>query len=215
MRSERIEQYQQSSVVCAGQRACGVYFIKQTHHRSDGGVELKCFDVLADLLDGLVHGSAELVAVLVAGNYLLLHSPYSVEEALAALDAVLLPRSSLFEVAYEHLVKTEGIGTVFLYNIVRIYNVALGLGHLCELAGTLGVLAEYHTVGGALHVRLLAGNNALIIQELVPEAAVQQVERGVLHTAVLPVDRHPVLERFLGCKLLVVVRVAVAQEVPA
>ena len=61
----------------------------------------------------------------------------------------------------------------------------------------------------------LQGTTPMIIQELMPEAAVQQVERGVLHTAVVPVDWHPVLERFLGCKLLVVVRVAVAQEVPA
>ncbi|CCY20904.1 uncharacterized protein BN782_00673 [Eubacterium sp. CAG:786] len=162
-----------------------------------------------------MHGSAQLVAVLVAGYYLILQRPYSVEEALAALYAVLLPGSGFLEVADEHLVQAQGIRAEFPYNIVRVNDVALGLRHLCELTGALGVLAEYHSVGGTLHVRLLAGNDALVVQELVPETAVQQVERGVLHAAVVPVNGHPVFERFLGGKLLVVVRVAVTQEVPA
>ena len=57
-------------------------------------------------------------------------------------------------------------------------------------------------------------HNADVIQELVPEAAVQQMQRGVLHAAVVPVDRRPVFERFLGGQRLVVVRVHIAQEVP-
>ena len=67
---------------------------------------------------------------------------------------------------------------------------------------------------GALSIGFLGGHNADVIQELVPEAAVQQMQRGVLHAAVIPIDRAPVFERFLGAQRLIVVRVHIAQEVP-
>ena len=36
----------------------------------------------------------------------------------------------------------------------------------------------------------------------------------MLHTAVVPIDRHPIIQRFLGGKSLIVMRIAIAQEVP-
>ena len=48
-----------------------------------------------------------------------------------------------------------------------------------------------------------------------PETAVQQVQGGVLHAAVVPVHGAPILERLLAGDGVVVLRVAVAQEVPA
>ena len=36
----------------------------------------------------------------------------------------------------------------------------------------------------------------------------------MLHTAVIPVDRCPVFQRFLGSECLVVVRIAIPQEIP-
>ena len=53
------------------------------------------------------------------------------------------------------------------------------------------------------------------MQKQVPEAAVEQVQRGVLHAAVVPVHGHEVVQRLLAGERLVVMRVAVAQEVPA
>ena len=79
----------------------------------------------------------------------------------------------------------------------------------------MGVQAQDHAVGGTLLVRLLGGHNADVIQELVPETAVQQVQGGVLHAAVVPVHGAPILERLLAGDGVVVLRVAVAQEVPA
>ena len=67
----------------------------------------------------------------------------------------------------------------------------------------------------ALLIRLLGRHDADVIQKLVPEAAVEQVERGVLHAAVVPVDRAPVVQRLLGGECFVIVRVHVAQEIPA
>ena len=70
-------------------------------------------------------------------------------------------------------------------------------------------------MGGALGVRLLGVHDADVVQELMPEAAVEQVERGVLHAAVVPVYRTPVFLSVLADKLVVIVWVHIAQEVPA
>ena len=47
-----------------------------------------------------------------------------------------------------------------------------------------------------------------------PESRVQKVTRYVLHTTVVVVDRHPVLELVRICKGLIVVRIAETEEVP-
>ena len=66
----------------------------------------------------------------------------------------------------------------------------------------------------ALGIGLLRVDNADVVEELVPEAGVEQVQRGVLHAAVVPVHRAPVLLRLVRDRLMVVVRIHIAQEVP-
>ena len=105
--------------------------------------------------------------------------------------------------------QTHSVGTVLCNDIVGVDDVAARLRHL------LAALAEDHAVARTLGIRLLGGDNTDIIQELVPEARVQQVQSRVLHAAVIPVNRRPVFERFLACKLLIIVRIHIAQEVPA
>ena len=68
--------------------------------------------------------------------------------------------------ADEHLIGTQSICTVILYDVIRVYNVATGLGHL------LAVGAKDHTVAGSLLVRFGSRYYALIIQELMPETGV-------------------------------------------
>ncbi len=72
-----------------------------------------------------------------------------------------------------------------VHDVVGVDHVAAGLGHL------LAALAQDHAVAGALGVGLLGGHHADVVQELVPEAGVQQVQGGVLHAAVVPVHRGP------------------------
>ena len=66
----------------------------------------------------------------------------------------------------------------------------------------------------ALGIGLLRVDNADVVEELVPEAGVEKVQRGVLHAAVIPVHRAPVLLRLVRDRRLVVVRIHIAQEVP-
>ena len=69
-------------------------------------------------------------------------------------------------------------------------------------------------MSGALLVGFRRRHSANIIQELMPETAVQQMQGGVLHAAVVPVHGRPVLQRLLGGQSVLAVGVHVAQEVP-
>ena len=62
-------------------------------------------------------------------------------------------------------------------------------------------------MAGALLVGFGRGHHADVVQEAVPEPAVQQMQRGVLHAAVVPVHRQPVLQLLHGGQFLVVVGV--------
>ena len=66
----------------------------------------------------------------------------------------------------------------------------------------------------ALRIRLGRRHLADVVEEFMPEAAVKQMQRRMLHAAVVPVDGEPVVERFLARERLVVVRVRIAQEIP-
>ena len=79
----------------------------------------------------------------------------------------------------------------------------------------VGVQAKDHAVGSTLLVGLCRGHHTDIVQELMPEAAVQQVQGGVLHAAVIPIHGAPVLQGLLAGDSIVVVGIAVTQEIPA
>ena len=55
----------------------------------------------------------------------------------------------------------------------RVDHIAAGLGHL------LAVRAEDHAVAGALLIRFGRGHHADVVEEAVPEAGIEQVQRGV------------------------------------
>ena len=135
--------------------------------------------------------------------------PVPLQKALAALNGVTVPGSSLFKIANEHLIQAHGVCTVLIHDLVRVDYIAAGLAHF------LAVLTQDHTVGGTLLVRLLGRHHANVIQELVPEAGVQQMQGGVLHTAVVPVHRRPVIQGFRRCQSVRIVGIHIAQEVPA
>ncbi len=190
--------------------AVGIEVVHQGHQGGDGGVELHGLDVLGHLLDGLVDGGLVDLGVLLAGVLLVGGQvPHPVQEALAALHAVGGPGGGLLEVADEHDIGAHGVRAILLDDVVGVDHVAPALGHL------LAALAQDHAVGGALLIGLLGGHHADVVEELVPEAAVQQVQGGVLHAAVVPVHGGPVVQGLRGGQGLVVVGVHIAQEVPA
>jgi len=60
-------------------------------------------------------------------------------------------------------------------------------------------------MGSTLLVWFRSRNNALVIQEFMPESGIQQMQGRVLHTTIVPVNRQPVFECFRTCQCLVIV----------
>ena len=85
-------------------------------------------------------------------------------------------------------------------NIVR----CIMLGHF------FAVFTQDHTVACPLCIRLLAAYCADVVQKLMPETGIQQMQRRMLHTAVIPIDRQPVIERLFCGKRAYIVRITIA-----
>ena len=209
MRRNGVEQQEQGFEFPTRHAAGGNHLIHQRHHLRDGGVVLHGFVIQRNLLNRLMHERVQLLAVPLVGRHVLLQAPHTVKEAAAALRALRAPRNRLIERAHEHLVHAESVRANFINNVIRIDDVAARLGHL------LAVLAKNHAVAGALLVGFRRGNHANVMQEQMPETAVQQMQGRVLHAAVVPVHGQPIAKRFGRGNGCFAVRVAVAHEVPA
>ena len=57
-------------------------------------------------------------------------------------------------------------------------------------------------------------NDAHVTQCFDEETGIEQMHHGMLGTAGIDIDRHPLLELFLAEGLFVIVRIAVAEEIP-
>ena len=186
MGSNGVQQHQQGMELLFGDGAQIVHLVYHGHHSGDGGVVLHGLVVLGHLLYGAVNDGHQFGTYALCIAEHILQTPHSVKEPAAAPGAGGTPGNGLIERAHEHLIETESICAHFVYHVVGVDNIASGLGHLFV------VFAQYHAVTGALLIGLLGGNHADIIKELMPETGVQQMQRGVLHAAVVPVYRHPI-----------------------
>ena len=83
-----------------------------------------------------------------------------------------------------------------------------------QIDEAVGIQAQDHAVSGALLVGFRRRHDADVVQELMPETAVEQMQGGVLHAAVVPVHRRPVFQRLFGSEGVLAVGVHIAQEVP-
>ena len=70
-------------------------------------------------------------------------------------------------------------------------------------------------MAGTLGIGLFGMDHTDVIEELVPEPGIEQVQRGVLHAAVVPVHGAPILLCLAGDGSRVVVGIHIAQIVPA
>ena len=256
-------------------------FVDADHKGRDGGVVRERLDVLRHLLDEFVDGLQVLrssVCCCVTATYRTTEVPELLQEAVATVDTVGVPGFRLLHGTEEHLVETQGVGTVLLDNHIRIDDVEHRLRHLFDgpaalvltilknefgiailrtpsleglnvehvsrddvhidvdrrrgvlvlqaeadeltLVGTL-VLDAIHEVGAALNhtlidqllERLVLARVAGVIEELVPETAINQVTRSMLRTTHVEVDVAPVLIDVLVDERLLILRVHIAQVV--
>ena len=122
--------------------------------------------------------------------------PHPIQEPLAALYRIIGPGSSFFKVADKHDIQPHGIRAIAPDHVVRVDHIAQGLGHfhrgpqslvsillnqgiLLLLGGDIthivGILAQDHAVAGTFMIGLCVRHYADVIEEVVPEPAVEKV----------------------------------------
>ena len=206
MRRKRIQKLHEAEQLLSADLLLLADLIQEGHKRSYGCVVLLLFDVRRHFLDGLVERSLERLHGL--RHHDILQRKHALQEAAAALDRAVVPRRRGAVIAHEEHIDAKRIRTVLRNDVQRIHNIALRLTHL------LAVRAEYHALRRALLIGLRRIDLAEVVEEVVPETGINQVARHMLHAAVVPVDRHPVVNLLSVRELLAVMRVAVAKEIP-
>ena len=199
----------------------GARRVNEFHDGRDGGVELAAIEVLGALGDGPVTLAIELHRNLVerglveghvgvAGLDELPHdTPGALDEAVGALNGLGIPVEVLLGRGDKQDRQTHGVGAVGLDDRARGHDVALGLGH------GVAVLVLDHALAQQVGEGLVHTQQAQVAQCLGKEAAVEQVQNGVLDAADVVIDGHPTIGSLAGEGQLGVVRVGIAQVIPA
>ena len=194
--------------------------VHDLHGGRDGGVELAAVEVARGLHAKAVQGAEELGAkalqglgVDIAGDGTVRELPHDVpcalDEAVGARDGLGVPVEVLLRRGDEQDGEAHGVRAIRLDDAGGRHDVALGLGHGVTVLVLDHALAEQ--VGeGLVHV-----NEAEVAHDLGPEAAVEQVQDGVLDATDVVVHRHPAVHGLLGEGSLIVVRIGIAHVVPA
>ena len=195
--------------------------VDELHDGRDRGVELAAIEVLGALGDGPVTLAIELHRNLVERGLVEGHvsvagldelpndTPGALDEAVGALNGLGIPVEVLLGRGDKQDRQTHGVGTVGLDNRARGHDIALGLGH------GVAVLVLNHALAQQVSEGLIHTQQAQVAQRLGKEAAVEQVQNGVLDAADVVIDGHPTIGSLAGEGQLGVVRVGIAQVIPA
>ena len=132
--------------------------------------------------------------------------PESLQEAVAALRAVVGPFQRLLGRRRKHHEQAHGVRTVLRDQLLRVDGIALVLGHL-------RAVFEHHSLRQQVGEWLGDIADAFVAHYTLEKACVQQMQDRVLYTADVLIDRRPV-GRALVQHRLVIVRARVAREIP-
>ena len=136
-------------------------------------------------------------------------TPSALDEAVGALNGLGIPVEVLLGRGDKQDRQTHGVGAVGLDDRARGHDIALGLGH------GVAVLVLDHALAQQVGEGLVHAQQAKVAQGLGKEAAVEQVQNSVLDAADVVIDGHPTVCRLAGEGQLGVVRVGIAQVIPA
>ena len=228
MRRERIEKRQQRLDRFVEQRQVDiavlvfVHFIYELHDRRDGCVEVEpSAGVFSYLFDGAVHHEVEgLVSCILSLEFgadlsvppyivdvFVYESVYTVEESVASLNTLVRPVELLFRRSSEEDEESCCIRTVFRLDLRRAYNVAERFAHL-------GAVLDDHSLSKQVSERLFLFAESEIVHYHLEESCVHEVQDSVLNSADVLVYVHPVVSLFPAERILIVMRIAVSEEVP-
>ncbi len=132
---------------------------------------------------------------------------HSVEEPVRALHSRVAPLKISLRRCRKEDKQPCGVRAVLGDNLLGADNIAERFAHL-------GAVLKNHALCEQIVERLVYRHITEVIEHLGKEPGIEQVKYGVLHTADVLVDAHPVLNRLLGERLFVVLGVAVTQIIP-
>ena len=133
---------------------------------------------------------------------------YTFKETLTALHTAIVPRCCALIVAHKENVHSEDVSSVLVNNVVRVNYITLGFTHL------IAIRSKDKSLCSSLCIRFSCGNLTKIIEEMMPEARIDHMTCYVLHTAVIPVNREPILKLFFISKCISIVRINIAEIIP-
>ena len=209
------------AVSTLGSVEVGARRVDELHDGRDRGVELAAIEVLGALGDGAMtlavelhrglveHGLVEGHAGITRLDELPHDTPGALDKAVGTLDGLGIPVEVLLGRGDKQDRQTHGVGAVGLDNRARGHDVALGLGH------GVAVLVLDHALAQQVGEGLVNTQQAQVTQRLGKEAAVEQVQNGMLDAADVVIDGHPTVCRLAGEGQLGVVRIGIAQVIPA
>ena len=102
------------------------------HEGRDRCVIAECLDIGRYFLDKLVYALQVLGCSSALVESILEEVPELLQEAVTAIDTVGIPRFTLLNRTQEHFVKTQGVGTILLYNHIGINHIEHRLRHLFD-----------------------------------------------------------------------------------
>ena len=133
---------------------------------------------------------------------------YFIYKTINAVQTFIGPHRNLVKRADKHFIHSESVRTVSINYFVRIDYIPARFWHF------LAVFRQNHSVGSPLVIRFLGRNITAVIQEFMPETRIKQVQCRMFHASVIPINVHPIVESLFWRKFLVIMRVAVSQEIP-
>ena len=140
----------------------GVY---EYHHLRYCGIYLKRHIVFADLFNRLVVYFFKVFVGCVGYNvHFKIQSVYPVYELLYALYVRCVPGFGVCHGTHKHFVHSKNVCAVVAHNVVGVYDVALGLGHL------FAVFAKNHALMEELFERFFVRHVTFVVKEIVPES---------------------------------------------
>ena len=137
------------------------------------------------------------------------NAPSAVQELVNARQAVFVPQQLFVGRRHEQDVRTARIGTVLHNHVLGRYHVALRLRH------NLAVAIKHHALAQQVREGFVEIEHAQVTQHFREEAAVQQVQNGVLNAANVLVNGHPAVHLGAVERCFGVMRIGVAHVIPA
>ena len=133
--------------------------------------------------------------------------PYAAQKSERTFYSLVIPVEVFFRRCCEERKQPRRVCSIFRDQGIRIYNIPLRLAHFSAIFND-------HALRQQIDKRFISGNMSQVAHYLCEKTCVQQVQHGMLNTADVLINRHPVVNCVTIKNAVFEVRRAVTQEIP-